>query len=185
VIGGTAVLCGTWVAVKRAGTVPAWEERVFRRVNGLPDALWPLVWAPMQLGSVAGSLGVVTLTWVVRRDRRLRLAALGASQGAWWAGKVVKVLVSRGRPGALLTDVDVRETASGLGFLSGHAAVAFALASVLTPSVPKRWRPAPFAAAAAVAFGRVYAGAHLPVDVMGGAGLGVLSGGTARWLVTS
>jgi membrane-associated phospholipid phosphatase len=32
-----------------------------------------------------------------------------------------------------------------------------------------------------VAFGRVYAGVHLPLDVVGGAGLGLLCGTFARW----
>ena len=35
--------------------------------------------------------------------------------------------------------------------------------------------------AVTVAFGRVYAGVHLPLDVVGGAGLGLLCGTLARW----
>ncbi|MGI9022396.1 MAG: phosphatase PAP2 family protein [Acidimicrobiales bacterium] len=112
-------------------------------------------------------------------DRRLALAALGAGQAGWWAGKLVKVLASRARPAAL-GEVRLREAARGLGYLSGHAAVSFALASVVAPALPRRWRTLPFAAATTVAFGRLYAGAHLPVDVVGGAGLGVAVGTSAR-----
>ena len=161
------VLGGSWVVAKQAVAVPRWEERTFRRVNGLPAAVWPLAWAPMQLGNVVGSLGVVALTSVVTADRRLARAAFGASQVAWWSGKVIKVLVSRPRPAVLLGGVHLREEARGRGYVSGHAAVAFALASVMAPSMPRRWAPAPFVAATAVAFGRVYAGVHLPVDVIG------------------
>jgi undecaprenyl-diphosphatase len=32
-----------------------------------------------------------------------------------------------------------------------------------------------------VGFARIYSGAHLPLDVVGGAGLGLLSGTLARW----
>jgi membrane-associated phospholipid phosphatase len=32
-----------------------------------------------------------------------------------------------------------------------------------------------------VAFARVYGGAHLPLDTVGGAGLGLLCGTLARW----
>ena len=180
-VGGAGVLSATWMVAARPGRLPAWEERAFRRVNDLPDGAWPVVWMPMQLGNVLGSLGVVALTWRMSRDRRLRTAALAASQGAWWTGKVVKALVSRERPAALLSDVRVREAARGLGYLSGHAAVAFSLASAVAPSMPSCWRPVPYAAAVAVAFGRVYAGAHLAVDVIGGAGLGIVSGTSARW----
>lgn len=183
VLGGAALLCGGWVVVTLEATVPRWEERLFRRINGLPDTVWPVAWLPMQLGSVGGSVLVVSLAGFVTRDRRLTLAALGASQAAWWTGKVVKALASRGRPAALLSDVRLREAARGLGYVSGHAAVAFALASVVAPAVPRRWRPPTFATAAVVGACRVYAGAHLPIDVVGGAGLGVLAGTAGRWLL--
>ncbi len=183
IAGGAAVLWGSWVAVTLQATVPRWEERVFRRINDLPDSVWRVAWAPMQLGSVGGSLAVVTVVAAVARDRRLTLAVLGASQAAWWTGKAVKALVARGRPAVLLPDVRLRDAARGLGYVSGHAAVAFALASVLAPSVPRRWRPAAFATAAVVGTSRVYAGAHLPIDVIGGAGLGVLAGTGGRWML--
>jgi len=183
VLGGAAVLCGGWVVVTLEATVPGWEERLFRRINGLPDTVWPVAWLPMQLGSVGGSLLVVSLAGLVTRDRRLTLAAFGASQAAWWTGKVVKALASRGRPAVLLADVRLREAARGLGYVSGHAAVAFALASAVAPAAPRRWRPTTFATASVVGVCRVYAGAHLPIDVVGGAGLGVLAGTWGRWLV--
>ena len=59
--------------------------------------------------------------------------------------------------------------------------VAFALAAVLAPSLPRAWRAVFIALAVTVAFGRVYAGVHLPLDVVGGAGLGLLCGTLARW----
>ena len=118
---------------------------------------------------------------MVGRNLRLTLAALTATLAAWWAAKGVKALVSRGRPGVLLDGVRLHEHASGLGYVSGHTAVAFALAAVVAPSLPSRWRPVVFAAAVVVAFARVYAGAHLPLDVVGGAGLGMLAGTLSRW----
>ena len=47
----------------------------------------------------------------------------------------------------------------GLGFVSGHAAVAFALATVVSPYVRREWRWVPFALAAVVAVARVHVGA--------------------------
>jgi undecaprenyl-diphosphatase len=181
VVGGAALLAGSWVIVAAKGDVPPWEESTFDALNELPDALWWVVWGPMQLGSLAGSLVVVAIIHMVGRNVRLTLAALAASLVVWWSAKGIKTLVSRGRPGALLSRVNLREHASGLGYVSGHSAVAFALAAVLAPSVPARWRPAVYGAALVVALARVYSGAHLPLDVVGGAGLGVLAGTLSRW----
>jgi glycosyltransferase 2 family protein len=181
VVGGAALLAGSWVIVAAKGDVPPWEKGTFDALNELPDALWSVVWAPMQLGSLAGSLVVVAVIHMVGRNVRLTLAALTASLVAWWSAKGVKALVSRARPGALLSRVNLREHAGGLGYVSGHSAVAFALASVLAPSLPGRWRPAVYGAATVVALARVYSGAHLPLDVVGGAGLGVLAGTLSRW----
>jgi undecaprenyl-diphosphatase len=181
VVVGAIALAGSWVVVAVASHVPQWEARVFDWVNGLPDWLWPILWGPMQLGSLIGSLAVVAAIGAVTRDRRLTLAALVASQVAFWSAKAVKDLVHRGRPASLLTDVGLREHASGLGYVSGHTAVAFALAAVLLPSVSSRWRPVVIALAVLVGTARVYAGAHLPLDVVGGAGVGLLCGTLSRW----
>jgi len=181
VLGGGAVLAGSWVVVVVDQGVPRFEATTFEWVNSLPDAVWPFVWVPMQLGSLVGSLGVVAATYAVSRQHRLTLATLGGSQVAWWSAKLIKTAVSRGRPAALLVEVRLRESASGLGYVSGHAAAAFALAAALAPSLPRPWRVPAFALAAVVALGRLYSGAHLPLDAVGGAGLGVLSGTLVRW----
>jgi undecaprenyl-diphosphatase len=181
VLGGSAALAGSWLIVVAGHDVPPWEARVFTFVNDLPGALWPVLWPPMQLGSLPGSLAVAATVFTVTRQRRLTLATVAAGQVAWWSAKVVKMLVSRGRPGALLIDFHIREKASGVGYVSGHAAVAFALAAVLTPSLPREWRPVAYGLATTVAVARIYAGAHLPLDAIGGAGLGLLTGTLVRW----
>lgn len=181
VLGGAALLTSSWVVVAIEKRVPGWESDVFRDVNDLTGSLWPVVRWPMQVGSLPGSLAVVAITWVMSRKRRLAVAALLATQAAYWGAKAVKVAVSRARPFVLLQGVHVRERASGLGYISGHTAVAFALAAVLAPTLPRAWRPVAFAVALLVAFARVYSGAHLPLDTVGGAGLGLLCGTLARW----
>ena len=59
VLGGSMVLAGSWVIAAANHGVLGWEEDIFEWVNDLPDVLWPVVWGPMQLGSLAGSLVVV------------------------------------------------------------------------------------------------------------------------------
>jgi undecaprenyl-diphosphatase len=57
-------------------------------------------------------------------------------------------------------------------FPSGHAATSFAAATVLTAFAP-RLAPAWFVLALAIGFSRVYVGVHYPLDIVGGAALGV------------
>jgi glycosyltransferase 2 family protein len=69
----------------------------------------------------------------------------------------------------------VREQIGGdLGWPSGHTAVATALALTLAPEVPAGFRPVLTGVVGAVGFGRMYVGAHLPIDIVGGAGLGLM-----------
>jgi undecaprenyl-diphosphatase len=58
-------------------------------------------------------------------------------------------------------------------FPSGHASSAFACATVIAWASP-RLRVPVFVLAAAIAWSRVYVGVHWPLDVLGGAVLGVL-----------
>jgi len=181
VVGGSGLLVGSWLVVAASGDIPGAEAGAFRAVNGLPDRLWPFLWAPMQAGSFGGSVALSAVTLAVTRRPRLAGAALAASQAAFWTAKVVKRSAGRGRPHVFLPDVRRREDASGLGYVSGHAGVAFALAAAVAPSAPPRWRPVVFGGAALVGMARQFAGVHLPLDVVGGAGLGLLTGTLARW----
>jgi membrane-associated phospholipid phosphatase len=161
----------------KVGTI---EESVFRTWNDLPDRIHPPVWAIMQSGSLAAVF--VTAAELLRREQKQTAATtLIAGTIAWGGVKAIKPLVGRGRPEHLLDGVAVRGHAqTGLGFPSGHAAVAATIAITATASS----RPAVHAAAAAIVgttgLARMYVGAHLPHDVVGGLAIGLLWGRAAN-----
>lgn len=164
----------------RTGRVPEWERSIFQSINRLPDGLFMPVWVVMQ----AGSLGAVGVAAVIASHlgRPRQAVALAVSGTAMWAaGKAFKPLVGRGRPAAHLDAVEVRgKPQTGLGYPSGHSAVAADLALVAAAGATPAVGLGAAAVAAAVGFGRVYSGAHLPLDVLGGFGLGIVAGVLAR-----
>lgn len=171
VVVGLAVLA--WLSVVAAGGVVTGPERdVFRLLNDLPDWLD----GPMRVVTQAGWVGAVPVAAAVAIVLRRRRAALDlalAGSAAWLLAKVVKDLAHRSRPGVLLDDVILRGVpATGHGFVSGHAAVAAALATVASSEVSRRARRWLWMVVWATAAARVYSGAHLPLDVLGGAALG-------------
>jgi undecaprenyl-diphosphatase len=148
------------------------ETHVFHLINGLPGAFYPVLWAIMQLGNVIAAF-VAALVALIFRKVRLAVDLVLAGGGAWLLAKLVKQIIYRGRPPQLLQHVIIRGApAAGHGYVSGHAATAAALATVAYPYLGKRTRVVVVVLAAIVAFARVYVGAHLPLDVLGGAAMG-------------
>jgi undecaprenyl-diphosphatase len=167
-------LIGTGALARRAVT-PA-EIRVFRWANGLPDEAYRAIWVPMQYGTF-GTVPVLSALALVRRRFALASAVAAAGTTAWVLAKAVKPVVVRGRPASILAGVRQRGKEEGdLGFPSGHAATSAALTLVLWPHVHGGWRLAWTALAGFVPLARMYVGAHLPLDALGGSALGIAVG---------
>ena len=170
---GVAGLVTSGIPVRHDG-VGQRETRGFRLMNDLPSGAHAAVWPVMQFGSLASvpvSAGVALLAG----RRALAVRHVLAGGGAWAAAKVVKQVRVRGRPATLLAGVNVRGTeVTGGGFVSGHAAVAAALAAASAPGVGAPLRRTLWLLVPAVGASRVYVGAHLPLDALGGASLGLL-----------
>ncbi|MGH9225462.1 MAG: phosphatase PAP2 family protein [Acidimicrobiales bacterium] len=152
--------------------LPILERDAFRFFNDLPSFLFPVIWPVMQLGSAAAVPVVAGLALVFRR-RRMAIDLALSGTAAFVIARLVKDWVQRGRPAAFLDDVFVRGgAASGLGFISGHSAVAAALATAAAPWLGRRGRRLAWGLVFVVMVSRVYTGAHLPLDVIGGAAMG-------------
>ena len=175
-IGAVAVLGASGVAARRLSDH---EVRSFNVINSSPGWLTGALWAPMQLGAAASPLAIAGVLVATHRDRCLPLGVAATGLGSWFAAKGVKRFLRRGRPAELVAGAKVRTGASrtGLGFVSGHAAVATGLATVLWPAVPSSVARAGMACGAVtIGLARVQNGSHLPLDVVGGAALGLALG---------
>jgi membrane-associated phospholipid phosphatase len=164
-------------------TVVSAERSVFRLVNDHTVLPFVVIWPVMQLGNFL-VIPVVALVAAVARRWRLAFGILLGGLAAYFAAKQVKKIVPRGRPADLLGGVHIRGAAAqGRGYVSGHAAVVTLIAALAWPYLGKRSRAAVVAAAVTVCFARVYVAAHLPLDVVGGAALGLAVAGLVRLLV--
>ena len=152
-------------------------------MNGLPEWLYPVLWGPMQLGNlVVGAVVALAITLFGRRPK-VAAAVLAAVGLKLVVERVLRDVLTadldgRRRPGTSQVDATLRGDVpvDGHSFPSGHVILVAALAAVLTPLLPKRWAALPWAAVGLVAFGRVYVGAHNPLDVTAGFGIGLAVG---------
>ena len=184
---GIAVL-GLAFLVARRGELSVFEVDVFRLVNDLPALIYVPVWTVMQLGN---GIAVVVLAGAAALARRTRMARdmLIAAGAAALVTSLFKMWVGRERPGGLPVGAVLHEgILGGNGFVSGHSAVAAALATAAAPYLSRRLRRVAWALALVVGLARVYVGAHLPLDVLGGLLVGWICGslvhyalGVPRW----
>jgi membrane-associated phospholipid phosphatase len=184
------IIVGVSAAHARKPTISAAESRVFPTVNGLPGGLYPLLWLPMQfgnllVGTVAG-LGVA----VVDRDVTAAVGVTLAAALKLLAERVIRrqmvdYLAVRQRPGvsqigAILRGGDV--PVSGPSFPSGHVILAAGVGTIVAPILGPWWW-VPVVLTLLVMIGRVYVGAHNPLDVTAGLGAGLVLGGVLAALV--
>jgi len=168
----------------RDGKVSGLERAVFRWINELPDWLRPAMWALQLLGVLVTPI-VVALGALACRRWRLALAlVLRAPLKLVAERQVLKQLVERQRPGqnepgAILRGVPP----AGLSYPSGHAIIAAGIATLLWPYLGRTGRVIVVLLALAVGVARIYLGAHNPLDVVAGYGLGLLLGGLLTLLV--
>jgi undecaprenyl-diphosphatase len=165
--------------VKASGGLSSREKALYRRFNEAPDSLAPMVWLPMQVGALAAPFLLAAATYWRTRTVEPAASIAGAGFAAWLGAKGVKKVVGRGRPYDFDEGTNLRlgtEIDGSLGFISGHAAVSFSVASVVSDRLGPRAGAVAYAAAAMASISRLYVGAHLPLDVVGGASFGILVG---------
>jgi len=93
---------------------------------------------------------------------------------------VIKLSVERARP----VDDPLVQAPTTHSFPSGHAMTGFACAATLAQFVDRRGAVVLYVLAAGIAYSRVYVGVHYPLDVLGGAALGLIVATALRLLPT-
>ena len=171
VVIGLLIVGGLGAVVQWSGVTDL-ERDAFQIVNDLPAWIGPPLEAVMQIGTLT-AVAIVCGVALVFRKWRLALVLALAGAGAWWAARIAKEIVDRGRPLDFLNDVVVRGPRyESYGYPSAHCAVAAALVTVSAPYLPRAWRRVAWGAVFATGIARMFVGAHFPLDVVGGIALG-------------
>ena len=117
---------------------------------------------------------LIPLLFIVYRFYRDRLKLfVGAVLVESLVVQALKWYFKAPRPAKLLPDVYLIESVYHKSFPSGDTAMAFVIACFFSEVLPRRWRFLPWVYAFLVAYGRIYVGAHFPLDVFVGALIGV------------
>lgn len=154
------------------------DQSIFIHINHLPHP-----WIMNVIAQLLSGVGFAGIIWFVigallyfreeKKDRRfvLRMAAMGVFTFIL-NELLLKPIIGRLRPtvemGAIIIGSNDAHTFS---FPSGHAAIAFAAAFVLSKKESKfRWIF--YGLAILISVSRIYLGKHYPFDVVGGAVIG-------------
>ena len=167
------------VAAAVADKHGAADRRLFARINHAAGES-PVLRVLQQAGT-PWVLPAVAVGAVAANRPRLAVAAALALP----IEKVLEVGIKKARPVPRPLHVQptvLRDDApvEGESFPSGHAAIAFAAATLVAPHVTPIARVVVYAVAAGTATVRVSQGAHHPIDAVGGAALGVAIGSGLR-----
>lgn len=179
------------IAGARGPTIAPAEAQAFHLVNRWPDGLYGFLWPPMQLGNlVVGTVAGLAVA-TVRGDVVIGGGVLLAAALKLVTERVVRrqmagVLAVRQRPGTSQIGAILRGRgvpSSGPSFPSGHVILVAAVGCVVAPDLAATSWWVPIILTALVMIGRVYVGAHNPLDVTAGLGAGLLLGGVLAALV--
>jgi membrane-associated phospholipid phosphatase len=177
-----AMLFGTSAVLLQTGAV-GWDLSLFRILNEVRPAVASVLTPLAHLFLPAGIIIVVVLTvgYAVAWTRSVLPVAAGAvAAGVGWAlANAAKATADRPRPYEVVADAVLRQQpAHGTSFPSSHTAVTVAVVIALVPFLPRVLAGVAIAYAVLVGWSRVYLGVHYPLDVLGGAGIGMAVGGT-------
>lgn len=154
----------------------AFDTFLFQLLTAGPAAPGWLVLVASVLASVVVPFVAVGLVvfWIVGRSRPALLDSVAAGLLGLGLVQVIGALAYRPRPFEIGLGLNLMNHAPENSFPSDHATLMFALAASLAMSPLRKFGLLLLLLGLAVGWGRVYLGAHFPLDILGGAALGVV-----------
>jgi membrane-associated phospholipid phosphatase len=176
-----AVLFGVSALLLKAGAV-SWDVSLFRTLNEVPAAVASVLtpWSHLFLPLGIIIFAALAIVYVVVRNRSVLPVVTGAvaAGAAWLLAHVAKAIADRPRPYQVMADAVLRQPpAHGTSFPSSHTAVTLAVAIALVPFLARPLAAVGIGYAILVGWSRVYLGVHYPLDIWGGAGIGMAAAG--------
>jgi len=159
------------VLASRGRHLGIWERELFMNVYDLPRFLFSFFYIATQLGSIY-MLAILPLFLLVFRHYRIAIRMLLTGIAVYAAAGIAKGLFGRGRPHKFIEDAVSLDIIHGPGFPSGHMALAVALALTLGHYLKPKHYWIPTLWILLVGISRIYLGAHLPLDIVGGFAVG-------------
>jgi len=154
----------------------AFDTFLFQLLTAGPAAPGWLVLVASVLASVVVPFVAVGLVvfWIVGRSRPALLDSVAAGLLGLGLVQVIGALAYRPSPFEIGLGLNLMNHAPENSFPSDHATLMFALAASLAMSPLRKFGLLLLLLGLAVGWGRVYLGAHFPLDILGGAALGVV-----------
>jgi membrane-associated phospholipid phosphatase len=148
-----------------------WEKVVFNAIYGLPNGFHAIFITLTQLGNITVLLALAAIL-LIKKHYAIVIRMLMAGLLAEILAHIGKGMVGRPRPIEYLTDLILRDPTYGVGFPSGHMAVATAIALVFWHYLPRGYKWITPVWIIGVGLSRIYLGVHAPMDIVGGFAIG-------------
>jgi undecaprenyl-diphosphatase len=160
----------------------AFDLSFFRLVNNLAGKYWPLDWLGIFLAEYLGYFLILGIVYLLIKEKNWRwriyffsLTTLSVILARGIITEIIKFFYYQPRPFLVLEIQPLIEHNLTSSFPSGHAAAFFALALVIF-YFNKKWGWRCLILALLIGLARIFAGIHWPLDIIGGAIIGLISG---------
>ncbi len=157
-----------------------WSNSVFDYI--LPILRNKYTWIPLYLAIIV----FILFNFKQKIGWYLLFALLTIALSDNLSSRIIKPKVKRERPCQIYQDVNLLvRCGSGYSFTSSHATNHFAIGTFFMLSlgfIMGRWKYLFLFWAALVSIAQVYVGVHYPLDILAGAGVGVLCGLFVYWI---